>query len=87
MIKVIKILSSLFLRIFYRIELVDIENVPKRGAGILCANHISDLDMFFIGFKLSRLIRYMAKEEIFKYPILSQLAGYCGAFPVKRGVF
>jgi 1-acyl-sn-glycerol-3-phosphate acyltransferase len=41
--------------------------------------------MFLIGYKLKRLIRYMAKEELFKIPILGWFIAYCGSFPVRRG--
>lgn len=39
----------------------------------------------FIGYKLKRLVRYMAKEELFKIPLLSSFIRRLGAFPVSRG--
>lgn len=71
--------------IFYRVEIIGKENVPDTGPLILCANHNGELDMFFIGYKLKRLVRYMAKEELFRNPILGGLIKWMGAFPVKRG--
>jgi 1-acyl-sn-glycerol-3-phosphate acyltransferase len=41
--------------------------------------------MFFIGYKIKRVIRYMAKEELFRIPFVSFFIAKCGAFPVKRG--
>lgn len=71
--------------IFYRVEVVGKENVPESGPLILCANHNGELDMFFIGYKINRLVRYMAKEELFKNPFLAKFITWLGAFPVKRG--
>lgn len=82
---IIKTIFFVFFSIFYRVQIIGKENVPKEGAAILCSNHISELDMFFIGYRINRLVRYMAKEELFKNPILRIIIKNLGAFPVKRG--
>lgn len=82
---IVKLIFFMFFSIFYRVQIIGKENVPKEGAALLCSNHVSELDMFFIGYKLKRLIRYMAKEELFKNPILRIIMKSLGAFPVKRG--
>lgn len=81
----VKLLVTLFINMFYRVELVNKHNIPEKGAALLCANHIHDLDMFFIGYNINRLVHYMAKEELFKIPILAPLIRWLGAFPIKRG--
>ncbi|MGI6669292.1 MAG: lysophospholipid acyltransferase family protein [Acetivibrionales bacterium] len=43
------------------------------------------LDMFFLGYKLDRWIYWMAKEELFKNPVMAFVLEKLGAFPVKRG--
>lgn len=78
-------ITKVFFGIFYRVELVNPEKIPAEGAAIICANHNTMLDMFFLGYKLDRWINWMAKEELFKNPILSFLLIKLGAFPVKRG--
>lgn len=85
MINVFKGFVRVVFAIFYRVEIIGKENVPDTGPLILCANHNGELDMFFIGYKLKRLVRYMAKEELFRNPILGGLIKWMGAFPVKRG--
>jgi 1-acyl-sn-glycerol-3-phosphate acyltransferase len=77
--------TKAFFKIFYRVELVNPEKIPAKGPAILCANHNTMLDMFFLGFKLDRWIYWMAKEELFKNPILAYLIRKLGGFPVKRG--
>jgi len=84
--KLIRFLVTIFINTFYKVEIIGIENVPEKGPAILCANHKGILDMFFIGYRLKRLVRYMAKQELFKNFFLSLIIRYLGAFPVKRGV-
>jgi 1-acyl-sn-glycerol-3-phosphate acyltransferase len=43
------------------------------------------LDMFFLGFRLKRWIYWMAKEELFRNPLLAYVLKKLGAFPVRRG--
>ncbi|MCL6602405.1 MAG: 1-acyl-sn-glycerol-3-phosphate acyltransferase [Paenibacillus sp.] len=70
--------------IFFPLKVVGKENVPKEGGVLLCANHISLMDPFTMGIKLDRHVKYMAKAEIFKVPVIGWLARQVGAFPVKR---
>jgi 1-acyl-sn-glycerol-3-phosphate acyltransferase len=78
-------LTAAFFAVFYRVEIKGIENVPQEGAAILCANHIGQLDMFFFGYKLKRMIHYMSKEELFRVPLLGAFIKRLGAFPIRRG--
>ncbi|MCG8400139.1 MAG: 1-acyl-sn-glycerol-3-phosphate acyltransferase [Firmicutes bacterium] len=59
--------------------------MPDSGPVLLCANHTGELDMFFIGYRIKRWIFWMAKEELFKIPVVGILIRGLGAFPVKRG--
>lgn len=79
-------LSKLYFKLFYRVSLQGVENVPKQGAIIICSNHISLLDMFLFGPHIyPRKIHFMAKQELFKIPLLSGILNALGAFPVNRG--
>lgn len=78
-------ITTIVFKLIYRVELVNMEKVPVKGPAILCANHNSILDMFFLGFRLKRWIYWMAKEELFKNPIAAFILGKLGVFPVKRG--
>jgi 1-acyl-sn-glycerol-3-phosphate acyltransferase len=81
----VRFIMVVFFKILFRVEIVNKHNVPKTGAALLCANHNAELGMFFIGYKIKRLVRWMAKEELFKYPVFSSFIRWAGAFPVKRG--
>ena len=72
------------LRIVYRVKITGQENVPKEGACIIAANHIHALDPAVILLTNKRQVKYMAKEELFKNPILRWLAKIFDIFPAKR---
>ncbi|MEC0243351.1 lysophospholipid acyltransferase family protein [Paenibacillus dokdonensis] len=69
----------------YRLEAVGKENIPDEGGVLLCSNHISILDPMTVGIKFRRKVKFMAKAELFKVPVLGWLITQLGAFPVKRG--
>ncbi len=65
------------------------ENIPDRGKVLLVSNHRSYLDPPLVAYAVrKREVFFMAKEELFKSPILGFLIKHWGnAFPVKRGRF
>lgn len=78
-------ITTIFFKLFYRLEVTNLELIPEKGAAILCSAHNTMLDMFFLGVKLKRWVNWMAKEELFKNPIVGYIFKKLGAFPVKRG--
>ncbi len=85
MVWLVKSVFKLLFAIFLRLELINSENVPEKGAALICSNHPGSWDMFLIGCRLKRLTRFMAKEELFRNPVLKFILNRVGAFPVKRG--
>jgi len=73
------------LHVLFRPERDGWENVPDEGPAILCSNHESIVDPFILGMTTHRVIHYMAKAELFGYPVLKQLMIGSGVFPVERG--
>ncbi|OCA90948.1 acyl-phosphate glycerol 3-phosphate acyltransferase [Bacillus sp. FJAT-27225] len=70
----------------YQYEVIGRENFPKEGGVLLCSNHIDNLDPPMVGITAPRPVHFMAKEEIFKVPVLGNIVRKCNAFPVKRGM-
>jgi 1-acyl-sn-glycerol-3-phosphate acyltransferase len=60
-------------------------NVPTRGGLVVVANHGSHLDPPLLSCALRRPVAFMAKEELFRVPLLGPLIRACGAYPVARG--
>ena len=61
------------------------ENIPLKGAVILAANHLSNWDPVLVGVFAPRYLVYMAKEELFRVPILKNILHSVHSVPVRRG--
>lgn len=72
-------------RVILRVDLQGSENVPPRGALIVCISHSSFIDPVLMGTYLPREVVPMAKIEAFDYPILGACIRWYGAFAVRRG--
>ncbi|WP_456278524.1 lysophospholipid acyltransferase family protein [Bacillus sp. AK128] len=81
-----KQLCSIILKPLYKIEVVGKENIPTKGGVLICSNHIDNLDPPVVGVASPRPIHFMAKEELFRLPILKSLLPTINAFPVRRGM-
>jgi 1-acyl-sn-glycerol-3-phosphate acyltransferase len=75
----------LFLFLFTRFEVRGRGNVPKKGALLVSANHLSLMDPPVVGVSLGRTIIFMAKEELFRSRFSGYFISRFGAFPVHRG--
>ncbi|WPM31789.1 lysophospholipid acyltransferase family protein [Hydrogenobacter sp. T-2] len=71
-------------RSLFRIEAYGLENIPKEPC-IVVSNHRSHLDPPVLNSVFPEPLRFLAKEELFKVPILGKLLPHMGALPVKRG--
>jgi 1-acyl-sn-glycerol-3-phosphate acyltransferase len=80
----IALLRSLFVP-FMKMEVYGVENLPRDGAAILAANHVTNFDVFPMQFALPRVIFFMGKAELFRNPILDVLIRNLSGFPVNRG--
>lgn len=76
-------LLALF-KVFFRVKVKGKENLPDSGKAIILSNHISLLDPPLLAAVLPRPIRFMAKKELFKNPILRFILFLADAFPVDR---
>jgi 1-acyl-sn-glycerol-3-phosphate acyltransferase len=72
------------LRVFCRFRIVNSANMPADGPLIVACNHISYVDPPALGAASPRPVAYMAKQELFKIPVLGPLITSLGAFPVDR---
>ncbi len=70
--------------LLFRFRIVDAANVPMDGPLILACNHVSYLDPPALGAAAPRPVTYMAKQELFRIPVLGPVITGLGAFPVDR---
>jgi 1-acyl-sn-glycerol-3-phosphate acyltransferase len=72
-------------RIYFRLERIGREHLPRSGPLLLASNHRSFLDPFVIGMMVRRPVYYMAKRELFEKRWQAWILNALGAFPVDRG--
>ena len=61
------------------------ENIPDKGCLLICYHtSLSDVIVLEVAAK-GRQIKYMAKKELFRVPLLNKLITALGAYPVDRG--
>jgi 1-acyl-sn-glycerol-3-phosphate acyltransferase len=79
-------LSWPLVRILFRLRAKGTENVPLQGGFVLAANHWSNFDPWPLAmpFFPKRFFRFMAKSELFWFP-LSLVIRAGGGFRVRRG--
>lgn len=74
------------LRCYFQGQVYGADHVPRTGRLLIVANHASDFDPPLLSCAVRRPVSYMAKEELFQVPLLSQAIRLYGAYPVKRGM-
>ena len=75
-------------KLIFRVRVRGRKNEPSRKDGpyLVCANHQTVLDVIFMCVALRRQQpHFMAKEGLFRVPVLRHLVKWLGAFPVSRG--
>ncbi|MBO5008519.1 MAG: 1-acyl-sn-glycerol-3-phosphate acyltransferase [Clostridia bacterium] len=69
----------------FTIKVTSAENMPQEGGCILCSNHISNFDPVVLGCAMERPVRFIAKQELFKIPVVGWYLKSINIIPVKRG--
>ena len=73
------------LHVYLRGRVYGAEQVPQEGPLVVVSNHASDFDPPILSCCMGRPVAFMAKEELFRIPVLKQGIELYGAYPVKRG--
>jgi 1-acyl-sn-glycerol-3-phosphate acyltransferase len=74
-----------FTMAFTRLRIEGREHLPTTGAYVLAPIHRSYVDTPITACVSTRRIRFMGKQEIWKYASVGWLVSALGAFPVNRG--
>jgi 1-acyl-sn-glycerol-3-phosphate acyltransferase len=69
----------------YRADVRGAQRIPREGPCILAANHESLVDPFVLGLATPRVVRYLAKAELYRNVLLRALMNGFGTIPVERG--
>lgn len=84
----VAIVLAPLLRLMFRIKTTGKENLPQ-GGYILVGNHVSYLDPLAFAYSvfihMKRVPHYLAKESLFRVPVLKWILPRVGQIPVYRG--
>jgi 1-acyl-sn-glycerol-3-phosphate acyltransferase len=83
------IITSWLLWLFGPGKVEGLEHVPREGPVLVVANHSSNFDPLFVGWavghRTGRIVHFMAKDEMSRWPLIGFLARSSGVFFVRRG--
>lgn len=82
----VRALIAGFARLYWRFGVDGAEHLPRRGAFVLAPVHRSNIDSPLMSTLVDRPMRYLGKEEMWKYGWSAWLWDSLGAFPVQRDV-
>ena len=71
-------------RLVYRLEIKGRENLPAEGPAIFLPKHQSWSDVPIVSLALWRPASYIAKQELFAYPVVRQFITLLGGVPIDR---
>jgi len=77
-------LFRFFFATYFRWRIYERERVPLEGPVILAANHASFLDPPLVGAALKRPLNYLARDTLFRAPIVGSLLRLWKVVPVDR---
>lgn len=75
------------LRFWVRTRVVGKENLIEDRGGILIANHQSYLDPLFVAVRLKRPVSYLARDSLFKVPLIGWVVRNTFVIPISRTAF
>lgn len=78
------LIRFLFSHFLFRVKYVGVENINNIGKCVVCPNHSTIFDPFWVYFKFKDMW-IMAKAELFKNKLLGALLRAYNVFPIKRG--
>jgi len=81
---ILKSLVVTLSRLLFGLEGRGAPHIPARGPVLMVANHSSFLDPPLVGGMSPRPLSFMAKEELFRVPLLGPLIRRLNARPVRR---
>lgn len=75
----------IYTKLFYKYEVIGVENIPSKGNIVVAANHKSNLDPIFLAAAIqNRKVSVIAKKELFKNKLLGAYLRSINVIPIDR---
>jgi len=81
---IIRSVSFFIFRIIYRLKIEGRENLPPEGPAIILPKHQFWIDVPIAALALWRPASYIAKQELFAYPVIRHFIAALGGVPIDR---
>ena len=70
--------------VYFRLRVRGLDKIPAQGPALLVINHQSFLDSLFVGTPLPRTICYLARDSLFRVPVVGWILKHTYVMPVNR---
>ncbi|MEY4989201.1 MAG: hypothetical protein RI933_834 [Actinomycetota bacterium] len=88
---VLRLIASVLIpvvRLLFKVRPIGLEKLPKTGPYILVGNHVTNVDAlavaYFVYVYCKRAPHFLAKESLFRIPLLGRILTAAGQIPVYR---
>ena len=82
-------IAGFLARLLFRARVEGVEHMPRTGPFIVVTNHCSNLDPPILGWatghQIGRVVHFMAKAEMRRWPIVGWMASQTGVYFIRRG--
>jgi 1-acyl-sn-glycerol-3-phosphate acyltransferase len=82
---ILKAVIGTYLRLFFKVTVTGLENIPATGGVILASDHQAFCDSLFIPFAVPRRVTFVAKAEYFQQRRTAWFFRAVGQIPMHRG--
>ena len=73
------------MRFFFFLRVEGLEKIPTSGPVVIVSNHMSFVDPVLVGATVPRTLAYIARADMFKYPVLGWWMRAVNTIPLERG--
>jgi 1-acyl-sn-glycerol-3-phosphate acyltransferase len=80
-----KAIARGLLQVLFGFRVEGAQKIPREGPVVIASNHISIMDPAVMLVACPRVVSYMSRDDVFRYPLLSWLLPRLYAIPVSRG--
>ncbi|WP_129128070.1 acyl-[ACP]--phospholipid O-acyltransferase [Geomonas oryzae] len=78
----LRFVALVTMRVFYRLRIKGLENLPVEGPALLIPNHVTWVDALLLTATCQRRIRFVMERSIYNTPLLRGLFRLMGVIPV-----
>lgn len=66
----------------YRVQHVDLDKIPEKGAAVLVSNHVSFVDFMLLAGAIHRPLRFVMDRYYYNLPVVNYVCRVGGAIPI-----